>query len=175
MGLKGGGLLPNSPIHPVLTYPTLQFLNGLSVEYERRLLAKDQELNTSKESLKLLQKQVEGLQTQLDTIAGKLAEEKHQQMELLAQEAQERVRQLEDELAEARLVISQHAEELAMVRAALGTQDGERSQREEALLAQLEGAMLRVQEFELLQQRFNEVREENKKLYNTIQVSLPPA
>ena len=39
-----------------------QFLNGLSVEYERRLLAKDQELTASKEALTKLRKQMESVQ-----------------------------------------------------------------------------------------------------------------
>ncbi|GIL69220.1 hypothetical protein Vretimale_12657 [Volvox reticuliferus] len=164
-----------TPGMPTPKYDTLlsnvmeQFLNGLSVEYERRLVAKDHELNASKEALRQFQKQVEGLQVQLDNIAGRLDAEKQQEMEMLAQEAQLRIRKLEDELAEARLVISEHAEALANAEEALGSRDGECSQREAALQAQLDETLLRLQDFEVLQQRFNAIREENKKLYNTIQ------
>ncbi|GIL60968.1 hypothetical protein Vafri_15770 [Volvox africanus] len=164
-----------TPGMPTPKYDTLlsnvmeQFLNGLSVEYERRLVAKDHELNASKESLRQFQKQVEGLQVQLDNIAGRLDAEKQQEMEMLAQEAKVRIQKLEDELAEARLLISQHAEALASAEEALGSRDGERSQRELAMQAQLDAALARLQDFELLQQRFNAIREDNKKLYNTIQ------
>ncbi|GLC61873.1 hypothetical protein PLESTB_001813300 [Pleodorina starrii] len=161
--------MPSPKYDAILTNVMEQFLNGLSVEYERRLLAKDQELNASKESLRQFQKQVEGLQMQLDSIAGRLDEQKQHEMEMLAQEAQQRIRRLEGELADARLLISQHAAALANAEAALGTQDGERSQREAALQADLEAAMERMQDFELLKQRFIEIREENRKLYNTIQ------
>ncbi|GFR53047.1 hypothetical protein Agub_g15747 [Astrephomene gubernaculifera] len=150
-----------------------QFLNGLSVEYERRLLAKDQELNNSKEALARLNRELEALHKQLNNIAGEVAEQKRKEVEeqkrIELEASLQRTRDLEEELARTRQQLQEVMEALTESEAKLASFDSLQSEKEAAWQKRLEEAAASQQELSFLKQRCKELRDENCKLYNTVQ------
>ncbi|KAG2424812.1 hypothetical protein HXX76_014234 [Chlamydomonas incerta] len=146
-----------------------QFLNGLSVEYERRLLAKDQELTASKEALTKLRKQMESVQAQLDTIRKELEDQQVAQMRAQAEASQSQLAELQQQLEVARAELAERTAALEAASVELNTAGDSRSARVQQLEAQLEAVGEQLQDYEALKKAFTDVREENKKLYNTVQ------
>ncbi|PNH10154.1 Kinesin-4 [Tetrabaena socialis] len=146
-----------------------QFLNGLALEYERRLLAKDNEVTASKGALEQLTERMVATQAQLDGIVEKMEDENRQTVQSLTEASGERLQQLQGELAEAQQLLVQRTAELEELRGTLGSRDDVGSQLAAEAVAQVEVLSGRLQALEDLEERFASVREENKKLYNTVQ------
>ncbi|KAG2429706.1 hypothetical protein HYH02_013963 [Chlamydomonas schloesseri] len=146
-----------------------QFLNGLSVEYERRLLAKDQELTASKEALTKLRKQMESVQAQLDTIRKELEDQQLEQMRAQAEASKSQLAELQQQLEAARSELAERTAALEAANTELNTAGDSRSARVQQLEAQLAAVGEQLQDYEALKKAFTDVREENKKLYNTVQ------
>lgn len=148
-----------------------QFLNGLTVEYEKRLLAKDQELQASKEEVSKLKAKYGEVMEQISIISQELEDKKREAVENEKVASQERLQQLQQEIEELRGQLAEREAELAVLRQAADGEDEVRQSREQAMQAELDSALAELREYTVLKERYMTTREENRKLYNTIQVS----
>ena len=146
-------------------------LGGLTSEYERRLLMKDQEITSTKEKMNAVMKQVVELQSHLAAMTEELRCK--QAIEVQSEGTSQRVQELEAALACTEV---QLREREAALRSELDGQQGIRAQLAAEMQAQLDAATDKLDaaagklaEADRLQQSYGSIQEENKKLYNLVQ------
>ncbi|KXZ46235.1 hypothetical protein GPECTOR_45g105 [Gonium pectorale] len=163
--LSPGAPVPTQKYDMVVSNVMEQFLSGLTVEYERRLMAKDQELYSSKDALARLQKQFDSMQAELNAISAEMAEQRRNE----AKVSEEVVERLRAEMVQVERLLAERTQALEAAQAALGGNDEQRSEREAELQAQLAAALTEIDSVADLRERFARIQKENRDLYNEVQ------
>ncbi len=91
-------------------------------------------------------------------------------MRAQAQASQSQLAELQQQLEATRAELAERTAALEAANAELNTAGDSRSARVQQLEAQLEAVGEQLRDYEALKKAFTDVREENKKLYNTVQV-----
>ncbi|KAG2488239.1 hypothetical protein HYH03_013230 [Edaphochlamys debaryana] len=146
-----------------------QWLNNLTVEYERRLLAKDHEMTALKSAQAQLSRTHKAVLAQLDQLQESFDSKVSTEVQKATQDLELQLKQLRDSLEAAHAALQAREEELASTQAALGSHDAGRTRAEAEAVARLAEVQAELAEYQTLQQRFLAVREENRRLYNQVQ------
>ncbi|GAB4818535.1 hypothetical protein N2152v2_005581 [Parachlorella kessleri] len=164
-GMGSGAMQTETALEAV--GPVLEsVLANLTAEYEKRLLAKDQEMKLSHEAMERMRKQISGLQVEVSywqtTCASIKALPAHPTDGLTSEEREEYEERIRAEREAAQLKLQEAEAALQQKEAELHVNLEEK----EAELEELRGELDKVTD---IHQRLAAVREENRLLYNTVQ------
>lgn len=148
-------------------------LGGLTQEYERRLLAKDQEINTTRDRLTQMNKQFEDLNDQLSRLRVELdssrqtaAQESSLRDTMQLKELQQ---QMEDQMKIVQLQMFESQQRQAIVIQQLQEQTAGKDKLVEEYKGRMEAYRSKAEQASQIEAKYKAYQDENRKLYNLVQ------
>eukprot|EP00887_Chlorella_sp_A99_P001154 scaffold14.g1154.t1 len=166
---KGSGGITSSEIALDAVGPVLEtVIQNLTTEYEKRLLAKDQDFKHAAEERGRLRKQIAAMQGEVEHWRAQAEAAAAAAVPLGGGEPEltEAQREEYERLLEQQVVME---EELARREEEMAAMEAEHCARAEAVDEELAALREEVQNYRGLNERYSAIAEENRQLYNTVQ------
>ncbi len=123
-------------------------------EYERRLLSKDQEIQSVKDKLHAVQREMDALHASMSTLRLELESAQAQAAVEAEASSGQRVAELEQRQGELQARLDAREEECAELRERLALREGAEDEARRHMELELEGARARLQRFDQVAERY---------------------
>ncbi|KAL6749349.1 P-loop containing nucleoside triphosphate hydrolase protein [Haematococcus lacustris] len=144
-------------------------LGGLTQEYESRLLAKDREINATKDKLIEVQRQLDSMVMRMNELMNELAAQQQKAMMQVSLQESNRSKELQELATRLQSQLSEKERQCAELQSALTQHQQDLSEHTSGLQAQVEEAEARLAQIDVITNKYRAMQEENRKLYNQVQ------
>ncbi|GFH17654.1 uncharacterized protein HaLaN_14334 [Haematococcus lacustris] len=138
-------------------------------EYESRLLAKDREINATKDKLIEVQRQLDSMVMRMNELMNELAAQQQKAMMQVSLQESNRSKELQELATRLQSQLSEKERQCAELQSALTQRQQDLSEHTSGLQAQVEEAQARLAQIDVITNKYRAMQEENRKLYNQVQ------